>query len=371
LGDEVALREDRTGTKSAVAWSLVQQSGQARKAAQRLASHDSAPAADARYLLADSLLAAAEDADPSWATPIVRRAQLAAAQVRTRSDLLRSAAFITDAIAHAERALALDPRNAEALEVRGSLRYTKRRLGFAPDPTESAELLRLAEQDLRQATTLDPSRAGAWNALSVILYEKYNRVEANLAARRAFEEDAYLSAAPDVIWRLFATSYDLEQFVDATQWCELGGKRYPAQARFSVCRLMLMGTKLRRPDVAEAWRMVNAVAEHAPPPERERARREAEIMAAVVIARAQLVDSARRVLLRARAGRDIDPRGDLLGAEAVTRAMINDKDEAIRLLQTYLTSHPEHREGFVKANTWWWRSLQDDPRFRALVGVDP
>ena len=371
LADEVTLRDDRTGTLSAAAWSLVQQSARARRDAQRLVARDSGAAAETLYRVADSLLAAAEDADPAWATPIVRRAQLAAGQVRSRSDVLRSAAFITDGIAHAERALILDARNAEAYEVRGSLRYTKRRLGFAPDPTESAELLRLAEADLRQATSLDPSRAGAWNALSVVLYEKYNRVEANLAARRAYEEDAYLSAAPDIIWRLFATSYDLEQFVDATQWCERGGKRYPDQARFGMCRLMLMGTKLRRPDVPEAWRQVTFVADRAPPQERERVRREAEILAAVVVARAQLGDSARRVLQRARAGADIDPRGDLLGAEAVARAMINDKEEAIRLLQTYITSHPEHREGFVKANTWWWRSLQDDPRFRALIGVEP
>ena len=58
----------------------------------------------------------------------------------------------------------------------------------------------------------------------------------------------------------------------------------------------------------------------------------------------------------------------MIGAEAVSRVLIGDRDEAIRLMQVYLTSHPEHREGFVKANTWWWRPLQDDPRFQELVG---
>jgi hypothetical protein len=195
-------------------------------------------------------------------------------------------------------------------------------------------------------------------------------VEANLFARRAYEEDAYLSAAPDIIDRLYATSYDLEQFVDASQWCDLGQKRYPTQRRFVYCRLQLMGTNLRKPDVAEAWRLVAAIAERAPASQRELVRREAETMAAVVIARAEHVDSARRVLERARAGRDVDPRGELLGAEVLARTMIGDREEAIRLLQVYLTSHPEHREGFVKANTWWWRSLQDDPRFRSLVGSE-
>ena len=92
------------------------------------------------------------------------------------------------------------------------------------------------------------------------------------------------------------------------------------------------------------------------------------MMAALPIARAGLADSARHVMERARAGRDVDPRGELLGAEAISRTLMQDKEEAIRLLQVYLTSHPEHREGFVKGRMWWWRTLQDDPRFKALVG---
>ena len=27
------------------------------------------------------------------------------------------------------------------------------------------------------------------------------------------------------------------------------------------------------------------------------------------------------------------------------------------------------REGLVTANTWWWESLQDDPRFKRLVAA--
>src|SRR5688500_20346846 len=101
---------------------------------------------------------------------------------------------------HVERALALDPRNAEAFELRATMRYHKRFQGLVPDPNEAAELLRNAEQDLRQATTLDPGRATAWNALSALLYRTYNRVEANLAAQRAYAEDAYLSSAPELLY---------------------------------------------------------------------------------------------------------------------------------------------------------------------------
>ena len=367
LGEEVRLRADRTGTTNPEAWSLVQRAELARKDAATLLRADSAAASARLIARSDSLLAAAEAADPEWTTPIVRRAELVMQQVLATRDDLRRRDLIATGLAHSERALALDAKSAAALEVRGSLRYARHRYGLAPDPTEAATLLRTAEEDLRQAIAIDGARASALNALSLLLYRKYNKVEANNYARRAYEADAYLAAAPDIIFRLYATSYDLEQFVDATQWCELGRARYPEQARFVFCELRLMGTRTD-PDVPRTWRLVDELVERTPSAGREAARREAQMMAAVPIAKAGLVDSARRVMERARAGRDVDPRGELLGAEAVSRVLIGDRDEAIRLMQVYLTSHPEHREGFVKANTWWWRPLQGDPRFQELVG---
>jgi hypothetical protein len=34
-----------------------------------------------------------------------------------------------------------------------------------------------------------------------------------------------------------------------------------------------------------------------------------------------------------------------------------------------LTDHPEHRRGFSKVTPWWWRELQDDPRFKTLIAT--
>ena len=42
---------------------------------------------------------------------------------------------------------------------------------------------------------------------------------------------------------------------------------------------------------------------------------------------------------------------------------------AMRLLEQYFVAFPKHREGFRKNVHWWWRSLQDDPRFKALIGA--
>ncbi|MEO7822683.1 MAG: hypothetical protein ABIS15_03670, partial [Gemmatimonadaceae bacterium] len=94
-----------------------------------------------------------------------------------------------------------------------------------------------------------------------------------------------------------------------------------------------------------------------------------QIVVAAVLARAGLPDSARRVLARARADRETDPRGELIGYEAFVRTMLGDRKEAIDLLQRYLTDHPEHRRGFAKVNAWWWRDLQTDPRFQTLIAL--
>jgi serine/threonine-protein kinase len=369
LGPEVRLREERAAATNAEAWSNVQRAAKAAREARELAKADSAGAGARRFALADSLLARAEALDPKWPTPIIDRGTLALRQAEVTKDDLEKSKLIARGLGHAQRALALDPRNAEAFELRGTLRFRKRLLGLAPDPTESAELLRTAEEDLRQATTIDPSLASAWNVLSSLLYQKFNRVESNLAARRAYEEDAYLAAAPDIIWRLYATSYDLEQFVDASQWCDVGGKRYPADPRYVSCRLWLMTTNVRPPDVAEAWRLLGELQKLSPKSTWEMKRRETEMLIAVPIARAGLRDSARRVIVRARATPELDPRSDLVGFEVIVRTLIGDKDEALRILKVYLTSHPEHRAGYARAHTWWYRPLQDDPRFRAMVGT--
>ena len=77
--------------------------------------------------------------------------------------------------------------------------------------------------------------------------------------------DAYLAAAPDIIHRLYTTSYDLQDFVSSAKWCRLGLERYPQQARFHSCQLWLMGTDVvPQPDISVAWAMVDRVAERTP-----------------------------------------------------------------------------------------------------------
>ncbi len=368
LGTEVHLRAERAGTENAEAWSLVQRASKAGKEAQEFIQADSGAPAAARFAHADSLLARAAALDPRWAVPPINRGTLAFRQVLVSRDDLRKSQLIATGLDHAQRALSLDPKNAEALELRGTLRYYRLRLGLAHDPTEAADLLGAAEKDLRDATTIDESRASAWNMLSALLYQKFDRIESKLTARRAYEEDAYLAAASDVLWRLYATSYDLQQFPEAIQWCDVGRQRYPADSRFVSCPLWLQTADGIPPDVPAAWRTLAELEKVIPKAQWEMQGRKMQMVVAVAIARAGMLDSARRVIERARIDPKLDPRGDLAGHEVVIRALIGDKEEALKLLKMYLTAHPDHRIGYTRHRTWWYRSIQDDPRFKAIVG---
>jgi TolB-like protein len=369
LGNEIRLRALRTGTENANAWSLVQRAEKARKDAASLDQVGNTTGAASALAAADTMLAQAEVLDPRWTEPIVLRGIIAGRQERLSPDPSVAGKWIDTGISHADRAISLDSRDADALELRGTLRVRPIARGFVTDQRRIDDLIRAAEQDLRAAIAINPTQAGALNALSAIQYLKQNTVESNNLAQRAYEADAYLTAAPDILWRLFATSYDLEQFPNAEKWCDEESRRFPQHLLAARCQLLMMTTKAVRADPAEAWRRAGVLDRVAPVPQREYYRREGQIFVAGVLSRAGLPDSARRVLVRARADREVDPRGELMGLEAFVRTMLGDKKEAVDLLQRYLTDHPEHRRGFAKVNAWWWRDLQSDPRFKTLVAT--
>ena len=370
VGEEVRLRASRAGTKNPVAWSLVQRALKLRNDADALAETGNTPGAVGKLFTADTLLSQAESVDPHWPDPIVARGELAARQEKLSTDPTIAGQWIETGIAHASRAIALDPNDADAFELRGSLRMRPVARGFEQDQRKVDERVRLAEPDLQTAIRLDPTQANALFALSQIQYVKYDMVESHNLAQRAYEADAYLAAAPDILWRLYVTSYDLEQPVPAQKWCDTFNSRFPRHVLAGRCRLWIMTIQGITADPTEAWRRAAEFEKLVPAPRREYATHEAQIVVASVLARAGLADSARKVLVAARADRTIDPRGELIGYEAFVRGQLGDKKEAVDLLQKYLTDHPEHRVGFSKGNQWWWRPIRDDPRFRSLIAAD-
>jgi tetratricopeptide (TPR) repeat protein len=369
VGQEVVLREQRGETRSAEAWALLQRAQQIRKDGEAKLRASDSTGGRSQLRSADSLLTLAEAQDPRWPEPIVTRGWLAADQVRLTREQLRQAQLVDTGLAHAARALSLNPRNSGALELRGTLYYLKWRQHLTTDPVELSRLLGQAETDLRSVVTMEPSRASAWSTLSLVYSEKPDFIEAAIARRRAYEADAYLSNADEIVWGLYATAYDNEQFLDAVKWCNEGRRRFPQDPNFVRCQLWLYTTSAVTPTIPEAWATAQRFVELSPERARTLREREAQMLVAMAIHKAGNTDSAKRVLERARGNPQIDPERELVSYEAFIRAQMGDVDTALDLIKQYLAAKPEHREGLAQSQSWWWRNIKTDPRFRELVGA--
>ncbi len=381
LGEEVRLRERRLGQVNDAAWILVQRGARAREEADALFMDDDVTGANGLWDRADSLYASAAEQAPQWAEPVVRRARLVYDRSRYESDVQDADDMMREADGFVAAALKLEPRNADALEIRGTISYLRWLLSLEPDHDAAERLLESAEQDLRTATDIEPLQANAWNVLGHLYYQRDDIVEANLAARRAYEADAYLRAAPDILWRLWSTSYDLENRPQSRQWCEEGRRRFPDNSRFYQCQIWNMTLGSEEPDVQRAWALADTAVSLTPGPARPMTTLEMRVLVAGAMARASvdrdappaqrdmLADSARAVLDGTQANSEMDPAGDLLMTKAFVLALLGDHQGAVGLLQRFLTFNPERREGFAQHNHWWWRDLRSDPAFQRMIGT--
>jgi TolB-like protein/DNA-binding SARP family transcriptional activator len=365
LGMEIQIREWRAGTRSTAAWERVKRANSVLNDYEALVMSGDEAAAARSLDLADTLLARAEAADPRWVEPIIQRGWIAA----NRAMLVAGQGRDHDppglevGIAHAARALALDPESSGAYELRGIL--VARLAGETDDADEAGHLLRRAEADLRQATELDEARARAWSRLSRILADRGQLLEAKLAAQRAYEADAFLRDADLVLARLCEMSIQLQDWDEVTRWCELGRKRFEDDEYFAAAELTaLAGPVGPEPDVELAWALVDRTLALSPPQDRDGYRPGLLMQLAAVLARAGRADSARAVIAQARAaGRRDDSESDY--QEANARLILGEADEALRLLERFLAAEPEYRQ--FLASDWWFERLYDDSRFQALV----
>ncbi|MFL5386705.1 MAG: BTAD domain-containing putative transcriptional regulator [Longimicrobiaceae bacterium] len=351
LGQEVRFRQAAAETRSAEALGLVFRAEAARDEAARMAArrHPLDQASALRlYAAADSLLRAAEAADPAWARPSVQRGLVSLARALLVSgrprQVLQSAAG-----ASAARALGLDPRDAQALTLRGRVEW--RQSLEARDSAEEGALLAAAERDLQAAVEADSSLASAWAVLSQLLRVRGRLAEADLAARRALQADAYLEDADAVISRLYFSAMTQGDYAQARRWCEAGSARFPGQWRFVECQLTLAREDPSAPpSPARAWALA-AELDRLDPPARaaEEGRASSPVYrlasVAAVLARAGERDSARAVLARARraAAGSAALRDSFLYDDAYVTLLLGDSAGARRLLDTYLAAHPELR----------------------------
>ncbi|MCL7958904.1 MAG: adenylate/guanylate cyclase domain-containing protein, partial [marine benthic group bacterium] len=366
LGEEVELIERQTGAENVEAWELLQQARAQSDLATQLADEGDEAAWD-RMEAADSLLAMAEDLAPEWVEPTVRRGWLAYQRSRWAGVMEQGEVlpWIETGLEHAEIALSLDPENSDALELRGTLRYWQWIMDLVPGIDEANTLFDGAEADLRQAALVNPGQAGSWAALSHLLLNKDQMAEAKMAATRAYEADAYLRTADVILWRLFSTSYDLQDQVDAAHWCRELGRRFPGDDRFAECRLWLMTMHGGETNVDSAWAHAADMVRLRSPQTEEFNRRWAGMAVAAVLARAGMEDSAAAVADRSRGDATVDPIKDIAYAEAFVRTLLDDYDTAVDLLAEYMAVSGRDPSDI---DYWWFTPLAEIPRYQMLLG---
>jgi serine/threonine-protein kinase len=374
LGEEIRLRQQQEGTTSVVAREMLLRAADARDQATIITTHQHAgDAQDALVFLhaADSLLVLAESADPNWAQPPIARGWVML-DVAWLSPTARQPQAFHLAIEHAAKALKLAPRNPYALELQGTALW---RLAVAvPASTRDEANVRLAEQDLRVAVSLQPSLASAWSTLSTLLrIDRGSLAEANVAARRALAADAYLEDAPAILSQLSVSELLLGNFPGAIEACDQGSRRFAGDRRFVSCRLnlMLVDTALDQ-NPRTAWRLVTQLDRMDPPASASAAGRPYDpvfrrMAAAAISARAGDRDSARAVIAWAHraVGSDSDLNTDLDYDEAYVQLALGNRDATLRLLTRYLAARPAMKP-YIRRDPLF-STLRDDARFTALL----
>lgn len=373
LGEEVRLRAIDHQARNVEAWSLVQQGRRAWKQAEAIVQESGYDGAEPAFAEADSLMIEAMRQDPTWALPLTLRSRVAFRRSQLAHAPEARQRFAAQAVANAESALERAPGDPEALEARGTARYWR----YLTDPElhgpQRRDLLVAAREDLESAVDRDPTLASAYNILSHLYYndEDTGLARVIMTAQRAYEEDAYLESASNILWRIHSAAADLGQFQTAVDACQEGRRRFPGQARFHLCRLRLMVTPALQPDVDHAWSLVAAVDSLSLEDRRAYHVTEARMFAAGVLHQAGLPDSAQAVLARAHeaATPQIDPHRELLSIEAIIRSRMGEHDRAVALVQDYLLANPGHTFDRSAGLAWWWRELETVPEFRRLIAL--
>jgi len=365
LGEELELIERRAGSENVEAWELVQRAVAHEEQADVLWGTGDVEATMRQLAAADSLLGLAEQVSPEWIEPTYRLGWLDYTRSRVTGLDERSAAgrWIGEGLEHAEIAISLAPDDPDALELRGTLKYWKYLLNLGGQPGESERLVRDAESDLSASVAANPQQASAWSSVSHLFASQDRVAEAKLAALHSYEGDPYLRNAHLTLWRLFFTSFDLGDGLEAPRWCEEGQRRFPNAPRFTLCGIMAYALPEAEVDVSRAWALLEDYTELSSPEDRPFNELRGQMAVAMALVQAELTDSARAVAVRARGGPDVDPTRELAYWEAVVRSLLGDIDEAFSQLSIHFAAIGAPEGG----DLWYLEPLRSDPRWDALV----
>ena len=370
LGKEVENVTGQPGTSNAQAWETFQRAKQTLAGVDTVLAAGDVAGAVRRLGTVDSEYVAVEGMDKRWAAPLVGRGWILHRKVLLVGfgDPSQIPKWLDQAGKFADSATTLSPTNADALELRATISFFKWFYNLSPDPSASGKLLESAEADYRAALRSNPLQATAWNGLSYLLNIKSQFADAKVAAQSAYDSDPYLKDVDKTIWRLFQNSLSLGLRTEADKWCTVGRQRLPDNFRFTECQLWLFSMEGQKPSVDSIWTVYRQYVQRSPASRRQLDSLEGGMIVALGLVRAGLPDSARAVMSRSRGNAQIDPASELLDYEAKVRAQLGDKAEAIKILTRFFATNPQQRVFAKNDDSWWYRSLHDDPAYKALVG---
>jgi TolB-like protein len=365
LGEEIRLRERRAEAADDSAWALVQRAQRVVEDGRDLFAVPDVEAARRAYDRADTLLIEAEARAPDWIGPTLLRARIARSRADwgvllglEQDDLLDMLRVAKD---HADRALAADSVDPEALGLRGSI-FTE--LFRFAKTVESADGFRDAgERDLLAALETGENRAAVLSAYSDWLQGVGRFAEAREAAREALEADEFLLDAIAVARRLCSTSLELNELAGARRHCAEGRRRFPSDPDLLAMQFFV---DIEDPDVGRAWSRADSLTQMVPGPA---GRIITNLMMAGVLAasRPELRDSAMHVLERVPVGQlpGVNAKGALY-LEDWTRLKVGQPDSAVAILRRFLEAFPGRRDYIAK--DYAFADLRGHPEFQALVG---
>ncbi len=378
LGEQFQLQQQRAEASNSDAWLLLQRGQEARRAMEAAAAAGDSAGTDSAYRRADSLYAAAAALDPKWPDPETARGRIAYRRSRLAGNPGSIRKWVAVGLTHADKALAIDSTNADALELRGTLEYFSWLANLQTDPQKKAALITAAKNDLEESTTINRFQAGAWAVLSHLYYNypSTTNTDVLLAAQRAYESDEFQTGIDLILSRLVFASYDLGNFDKASQWCQTFHRRFPKDYRAVHCELLVMTSDdpTIAPDVTRAWHLADSVTTLAPEPQRQLWHLYSDMLVATVLARASksnpaLADSARHVIQRSLGDASVDPTRDLALYGAMAYARLGDDSDAVRMLKLNFAVNPQRAAAYRQDPGWQFKALQNDPAFKRLVGA--
>jgi serine/threonine-protein kinase len=316
---------------------------------------------------ADSLFAEAERLDARWVEPIVGQGKLAPFRVQLAAAERAPANpdWLRRGLAHAERAVQLEPDNPPALELRGTLQYQIWDR-HPPIDTAVANALRdSAEANLRRAVEGNSDRSLVLRLLSEVVAKSGRLEEAVNLAERAYKLDPYLVHPDRIVLRLFDFNLEMGKDSAAARWCDEGIARFPDQPFFYDCQLQLMAwSDQRRPDPVRARSLMGRTLTYYPASLHPLLEPRLELLVGISYARLGQRDSARALLNRGLAA----PRnpGTVIPAADIL-ALLGQQVAGVDLLVTYVTQHPEARDAMRRMPGL--RTLRQDPRLIAALAA--